>query len=58
MDYKHNALTDRYLHPETGIVINAEDMPAELLPTPAEALPYSGVPKTVASAGPTTTNRA
>lgn len=33
-DFEHNALTLRWSHPETDVVINDEDMPDELLPAP------------------------
>ncbi len=36
MDYQHNALTDRYFMPTTGVIINGEDMPDELLPAPRQ----------------------
>lgn len=33
-DFQHDALPNQWVHPETGVRINCEDMPPELTPTP------------------------
>lgn len=34
-DFRYDWLPNRYVHPETGVTINGEDMPPELLPEEA-----------------------
>lgn len=31
-DFDHDALTDTWIHPDTGVLIFGEDMPRELIP--------------------------
>ena len=32
LDYNYDPETDQWVHPETGVAINDEDMPWELMP--------------------------
>lgn len=31
-DFHYDPVTDRWVHPDTGVIIRGEDMPPELIP--------------------------